>query len=144
MPTCFASNHCRSFLKNTPHSAHKSLSWIIAPHSAVTHLYFAFAKLSFVLLRATSSFAYAPLYAKSAEPPKCDSSPTQLHNKRDVIISQHLFYGVDGVTILEPNDKETISQKTLPNNIYHRIVYIMKQTTQGYYNMRMLLGLKLN
>jgi hypothetical protein len=32
------------------------MSWIIAPHSAVTH-YICFRKFSFVLLRATSSFA---------------------------------------------------------------------------------------
>ena len=38
---------------------------------------------------------------------------------------------VDDVTILEPN-----------NNIYHKIVAVMKQSTQEYYNMRMLLGLK--
>ena len=49
---------------------------------------------------------------------------------------------VDEVTILEPCDNETIPQKTLPNNIYHRIVYIMKQSTQEYYNMRIVLGLK--
>ena len=41
------------------------------------------------------------------------------------------FYGVDDVTILEPND-----------NIYKRIVCIMKQSTQEYYNMRMILGVK--
>ena len=54
--------------------------------------------------------------------------------------------GVDEVTILEPFeqpiDNETIPQKTLPNNIYHRIVSVMKQSTQEYYNMRMVLGLK--
>jgi len=49
---------------------------------------------------------------------------------------------VDGVTILEPVDSEVVSQKTLPNNIYQRIVYIMKQSTQEYYNIRMVLGLE--
>jgi len=49
---------------------------------------------------------------------------------------------VDGVTILEPVDSEIVSQKTLPNNIYQRIVYIMKQSTQEYYNIRMVLGLE--
>lgn len=52
------------------------------------------------------------------------------------------LYGVDGVTILEPVDSEIVSQKTLPNNIYQRIVYIMKQSTQEYYNIRMVLGLE--
>lgn len=55
-----------------------------------------------------------------------------------------LFLIVDEVTILEPFeqsvDNETIPQKTLPDNIYQRIVYIMKQSTQEYYNMRMVLG----
>ena len=49
---------------------------------------------------------------------------------------------VDGVTILEPYDNETIPQKTLPNNIYQRIVSVMKQSTQEYYNMRIVLGLE--
>ncbi|MCI5825020.1 MAG: hypothetical protein MRZ90_08805 [Candidatus Gastranaerophilales bacterium] len=53
-----------------------------------------------------------------------------------------VFNGVEEVTILEPNDKEIVSQKTLPDNIYQRIVHIMKQFTQEYYNMRMVLGLK--
>ena len=52
------------------------------------------------------------------------------------------FYGVDKVTILEPIDSGIVSQKTLPNNIYQRIVYIMKQSTQEYYNMRIVLGLE--
>ena len=51
-----------------------------------------------------------------------------------------LFLIVDGVTILEPCDKEIVSQKTMPNNIYHRIVSVMKQSTQEYYNMRKVLG----
>ena len=41
-----------------------------------------------------------------------------------------LFYGVDDVTILEHQ-----------GNIYKQIVSIMKQSTQEYYNMRMMLGL---
>ena len=56
--------------------------------------------------------------------------------------TQHCYNGVDKVTILEPVDSEIVSQKTLPDNIYQRIVYIMKQSTQEYYNMRMVLGLK--
>lgn len=49
---------------------------------------------------------------------------------------------VEDVTILEPCDNEIVSQKINPDNIYHRIVSVMKQSTQEYYNMRMLLGLK--
>ncbi|MBR2526326.1 hypothetical protein IKE67_07650 [bacterium] len=41
---------------------------------------------------------------------------------------------------MEPNDKEILSQEILPDNIYQRIVHIMKQSTQEYYNMRMVLG----
>lgn len=47
-----------------------------------------------------------------------------------MIKNHHPLYGVDKGTILEPN------------NIYHRIVSVMKQSTQEYYNMRMILGLK--
>ena len=50
--------------------------------------------------------------------------------------------GVDGVTILEPYDKEIVSHDIDSDNIYQRIVYIMKQSTQEYYNMRIVLGLE--
>lgn len=53
-----------------------------------------------------------------------------------------ILYNVDGVTILEPVDKEIVSQDIDSDNIYQRIVSVMKQSTQEYYNMRMLLGLK--
>ena len=53
-----------------------------------------------------------------------------------------LFLIVDEVTILEPVDSAIVSQKMLPDNIYQRIVYIMKQSTQEYYNIRMVLGLE--
>lgn len=53
---------------------------------------------------------------------------------------------VDEVTILEPfeqpTDNEILSQMMSSDNLYHRIVSVMKQSTQEYYNMRMLLGLK--
>ena len=49
---------------------------------------------------------------------------------------------VNEVTILEPNDKEILSQIMRSDNIYHRIVSVMKQSTQEYYNMSMVLGLK--
>ena len=49
---------------------------------------------------------------------------------------------VDEVTILEPCDNEILSQMRQSDNIYQQIVHIMKQSTQEYYNMRMVLGLK--
>ena len=56
---------------------------------------------------------------------------SKINNKKSNNRSYRSFYGVDKVTILEPN-----------NNIYHRIVSVMKQSTQEYCNMRMVLGLK--
>ena len=53
-----------------------------------------------------------------------------------------LYNNVDGVTILEPVDKEIVSQDIDSDNIYQRIVSVMKQSTQEYYNMRIVLGLK--
>ena len=57
-----------------------------------------------------------------------------------------MINGVDEVTILEPfehpDDNEILSQIMQSDNLYHRIVSVMKQSTQEYYNMRMLLGLK--
>lgn len=47
-----------------------------------------------------------------------------------------ILYNVDEVTILEPVDNGIVSQEILSNNIYHRIVHIMKLSTQEYYNMR--------
>lgn len=49
-----------------------------------------------------------------------------------------ILYNVDGVTILEPVDNGIVSQEILSNNIYHRIVHIMKLSTQEYYNMRII------
>ena len=53
-----------------------------------------------------------------------------------------LFLIVDEVTILEPNDKEIVSHDIDSDNIYQRIVSVMKQSTQEYYNMRMILNLE--
>lgn len=49
-----------------------------------------------------------------------------------------ILYNVDKVTILEPVDNGIVSQEILSNNIYHRIVHIMKLSTQEYYNMRII------
>jgi len=51
---------------------------------------------------------------------------------------------VDEVTILGTFDKKILSQIMRSDNVYHRIVYIMKQATQEYYNMGIVLGLKCN
>lgn len=58
------------------------------------------------------------------------------------VITNFILNGVDGGTILEPNDKEIVSQYIGSDNIYHRIVCVMKQSTQEYYNMRIVLGLQ--
>ncbi len=51
---------------------------------------------------------------------------------------------VDEVTVLEPKheptDNEILSQMMSSDNLYHRIVSVMKQSTQEYYNMRIVLG----
>lgn len=71
----------------------------------------------------------------------------RLKNYVNALLS-NIFYknkqnkNVDEVTIPEPTDNGIVSQETLSNNIYHRIVYIMKLSTQEYYNMRTTLGLK--
>ena len=108
--------------------------------------YFAFAKQSlitvFSLGRCSVSLMLTSALPKSAEPPKCDSSLTQLHNKRDADISQHLFYGVVGVTILEPFDNKIITNLGNKYNIFHRLILLMKLDTQTYYNLRMILGLE--
>ena len=66
--------------------------------------------------------------------------------KQTITRSYRLFYGVEDVTILEPfeqpTDNEMLSQMMRSDNIYHRIVAVMKQSTQEYYNMRIVLGLK--
>ena len=45
-----------------------------------------------LLVLFAQSQKHSSLCSQVAEPPKCGSSPTQLHDKRDVNISQHLFY----------------------------------------------------
>ena len=54
----------------------------------------------------------------------------------------HYFLWCRWGTILEPNDNEILSQIMQSDNIYHRIVCVMKQSTQEYYNMRIILGLE--
>ncbi len=69
----------------------RDLSWILLSLGQVI----CFTSLSQIfVLTYSSSLAIARLhsYVKSAEPPKGDYSPTQLHNKKDTDISQYLFY----------------------------------------------------
>lgn len=55
-----------------------------------------------------------------------------------------LFYGVVKVTIMEPFDKNIISDKnagaTSGRSVYTELVRIMKESTTEYYNMRLALG----
>ena len=51
---------------------------------------------------------------------------------------------VDDVTILEPKDKEIITNLGSKFNIYHKLILIMKLNTQTYYSIRMILGLSTN
>ena len=58
----------------------------------------------------------------------------------------HTFYtsynNVDDVTISEPYDKEIAVHVNTFGNKYLRLISIMKQSTQEYYNMKMVLGVK--
>lgn len=53
-----------------------------------------------------------------------------------------IIYGVEKVITLEPFDNKNVSQKNLAHNLCLNLVSIMKQSTQEYYNMRMVLGLE--
>ena len=46
------------------------------------------------------------------------------------------------VMTLEPSDKNNVSRKKYINNICCGLISVMKQSTQEYYNMRMVLGLE--
>ena len=50
--------------------------------------------------------------------------------------------GVVKLQPLELFDKNNLTQNNTVSNIYQRIVLVMKESTQEYYNMRMALGLK--
>ena len=50
--------------------------------------------------------------------------------------------GVMKVMTLEPSDKNNVSRKKYINNICCGLISVMKQSTQEYYNMRMVLGLE--
>ena len=52
--------------------------------------------------------------------------------------------GVVKLQPLELFDKNNLTQNNTVSNIYQRIVLVMKESTQEYYNMRMALGLKVS
>lgn len=52
--------------------------------------------------------------------------------------------GVVKVTTLEPFDKKIIANLGDKCNVYHKVVLVMKYSTQEYYNMRIVLGLEIN
>ena len=54
------------------------------------------------------------------------------------------LYGVEKVSTLEPYDNEILSQIMQSDNIYHRLILLMKLDTQTYYNIRMILRLEYN
>ncbi len=59
------------------------------------------------------------------------------------IPAQH-YYNVDGVTILEPNDKRILAKLRNKFNIYHKLVLTMKQATQTYCNIRLIMRKPIN
>lgn len=64
------------------------------------------------------------------------------HNKKNAAYAAYLFYGVDIVSIMEPNNNKILPYKNNIVNIYQDLISIMKESTNEYYNMRMVLGLK--
>ncbi len=53
--------------------------------------------------------------------------------------STSFFNGVVKVSIMEPQDNKILSRKNNVVNLYKNIVSIMKESTNEYYNMRMIL-----
>ena len=65
-----------------------------------------------------------------------------LNTKIEPNFTDSIKSNVDKVTISDPYDKEIVAHENTLDNKYLRLISIMKQSTQEYYNMRMLLGLK--
>ena len=122
------------------------LSWIIASHFVVTH-FILFSQncrsLCSVLFRVRH---FVPsLYAKSAEPLCALHRRIKaliITNKTDDNQSHRLFYGVVRVTIFTPFDKDIVAHENISDNVYQKLISVMKQSTQEYYNMRVILGLQ--
>lgn len=47
-----------------------------------------------------------------------------------------ILYNVVKVTSLEPFDKKIVAELGEKLNMYHKLVLVMKYSTQEYYNMR--------
>ena len=58
-----------------------------------------------------------------------------LHNKRDVDLCQHLFYGVVQGTKVEPDDIYNLSYKTNAVNL----VRVLEEYTEDYFNIKFAL-----
>ena len=78
---------------------------------------------------------------KFRNPHKSELKPSPLYIKKTVT-NVTVFFNVDEVTSLEPKDKGIVTHGNTLGNKYLRLISIMKQSTQEYYNMRTLLGLK--
>ena len=61
--------------------------------------------------------------------------------KKEVGFGQLLF-NVDKVPKQEPFDTSNISHERSSSNKYLNLISILKQSTQEYYNIRMILGLE--
>lgn len=87
---------------------------------------------------------YGKPLRKSAEPAidRLKPSPFKHIKKRVTFVT--LFLIVVKVTILEPFDKNIVSDKTVESttgmSVYTELVRIMKESTTAYYNMRLALG----
>jgi hypothetical protein len=68
----------------------------------------------------------------------------RLNTERESYYENSKKLNVDEVTILEPCDNEILSQIMQSDNIYHRLILLMKLDTQTYYNIRTILGMKVN
>lgn len=51
-----------------------------------------------------------------------------------------ILYNVVIVPIMEPHDNKILSRKNNVVNLYQNIVSIMRESTNEYYNMSMVLG----
>jgi hypothetical protein len=77
-----------------------------------------------------------------AEPAFGGLKPSRIDYTKELEQCSILLYGVVKVPQQEPFDRQIVPQKTDMHNRYHNLVSLLKQSTQEYYNMRILLGLK--
>lgn len=60
--------------------------------------------------------------------------------KKHFFITKFLRNNVVIVPIMEPHDNKILSRKNNVVNLYQNIVSIMRESTNEYYNMSMVLG----